>query len=181
MKTPSLRLLKPLFDSSFSVNHYSFEDKVFNPNLWHFHPELEIVFVRQGSGMRHIGNHLSYYEDGDLVLIGSNLPHTGFTDENTGHSEEVVVHFQKSFAGEDIWNLPEIKNISNLLDNSENGIAFKGESKYRIGEMLLKLSTVNPFSRFLLFMEIPLMIAQPRGILFGICLFHMAPRSRLFW
>jgi AraC-like DNA-binding protein len=154
MKTPSLRLIKPLFDSSFSVKHYSVKDKVFNPNLWHFHPELEIVYVKEGSGMRHVGNHLSYYENGDLVLIGTNLPHTGFTDENTGHKEEVVVHFQNTFIGEAFWELPEMKSISKLLQRSSTGIAFTGDSKYKIGGMLEKLSKQQPFERLLLFLKI---------------------------
>lgn len=154
MKAPSLRLIKPLFDSSFSVKHYTKKDKVYNPNLWHFHPELEIVYVKNGSGIRHVGNHLSYYEDGDLVLMGSNLPHTGFTDENTGHEEEVVVHFLKSFAGKKLWKIPEMNSILVLFEKSKNGIAFTKDSKHHIGAKLLKLSSSDPFKRLLLFIDI---------------------------
>ena len=37
-----------------------------NPDLsdfffWHFHPEVELVYVNKGQGKRHIGNHISYF------------------------------------------------------------------------------------------------------------------------
>ena len=77
--TPSLEKIEPNFGHSFALR--KFED--INPNtlpFWHFHPELEIVYVKHGSGKRHIGNHISYYSGGDLIFLGPNLPHYGFTD-----------------------------------------------------------------------------------------------------
>ena len=78
VKKAELESIQPSFGSSFLVQQ--FDDKTQNKTpTWHFHPELELVFVSNGSGRRHIGHHLSYFKDGDLLLIGSNLPHFGFT------------------------------------------------------------------------------------------------------
>lgn len=43
---------------------YSF--KLFSPRLrhyffWHYHPEIELVFVEALSGIRHLGKHISSY------------------------------------------------------------------------------------------------------------------------
>ena len=54
-----------------------------NPDLsdfffWHFHPEFEVVFIEGADGNRHVGNHFSRFEESDLVLIGSSIPHLNF-------------------------------------------------------------------------------------------------------
>ena len=50
-------------------------------HLWHYHPEIELVFVNGGSGKRQIASHTSYFTDGDLIFIGSHMPNCGFTNE----------------------------------------------------------------------------------------------------
>ena len=43
----------------------------------HFHPEYEIDCIISGSGKWQIANQLDHYQNGDTVLIGPNLPHSG--------------------------------------------------------------------------------------------------------
>lgn len=164
MKTPHLELMKPLLGNSFSVKHYLVNDSNNRATFWHFHPELEIVYVKGGSGVRHVGNHMSYYEDGDLVLIGSNLPHNGFTNKFTGNSEEVVIHFDKNFAGKGFWNIPEMSSIKKLIHLSSNGLSFHGESKNRIGNMIKSLSSMNEIERLLKFIGILESMAKSNDI-----------------
>ncbi|MEN5133243.1 AraC family ligand binding domain-containing protein [Elizabethkingia anophelis] len=57
--------------------------KIFSPRLkhyfyWHYHPEFELVYVKAGNGIRHIGKHISDFTGSDLILIGSNVPHLNF-------------------------------------------------------------------------------------------------------
>ena len=42
---------------------------------WHFHTEYEIIYVKEGTGMRFVGNNAEKYADGDILLLGSDLPH----------------------------------------------------------------------------------------------------------
>ena len=83
---PVREQVTPVPGNSFLVKHYADPKARANktPN-WHYHPELELVYVRGGHGRRHVGSHVSHYTDGELVLIGSNLPHWGFTDRFTGN------------------------------------------------------------------------------------------------
>jgi mannose-6-phosphate isomerase-like protein (cupin superfamily) len=46
------------------------------PFQWHHHPEFELTLTLNSVGQRFIGDHIGEYGDGDLVLIGPNLPHT---------------------------------------------------------------------------------------------------------
>ena len=65
-------------NKSFSYNIY--DNSNHNPaekhQKWHYHPEIELVYVNNGSGKRQVGLNLSNYNDGLLILVGSNLPHT---------------------------------------------------------------------------------------------------------
>ena len=38
---------------------------------WHFHTEYEIIYVKEGTGMRFVGNNAEKYADGDILLLGS--------------------------------------------------------------------------------------------------------------
>lgn len=114
---------------------------------YHYHPEIEIVCVYGGNGRRHVGNHLSYYQEGDLVLIGSNVPHGGFGFGAIGEHEEVVIQFMPDFLGEGFLHKPEMKNIKKLLERGLQGIKFEGATKQIVSEELRKINEVPPFQR----------------------------------
>jgi hypothetical protein len=102
MKTrkPTYEKISPEFGSSIlvrkhKIDAYKGEVKPF----WHFHPEIELVYVNKGKGKRHIGNHLSYFNNSQLLLLGSNLPHNGFIDRLTINGSETIVQFKPEFLG----------------------------------------------------------------------------------
>ena len=49
---------------------------------WHFHSEFELLFVIEGKGTSFVADNIEKFETGDLVLMGSNLPHFWRSDEN---------------------------------------------------------------------------------------------------
>ena len=150
---PTLEKVAPTFGQSFTI--LKFDDSFKNNEpFWHFHPELELVHIADGSGKRHVGNHLSYYNDGDLILIGPNLPHFGFTDRLTGSRSEIVIQCKDDFLGTKILNLPETEHIKNLFKRSQQGIVFFGNIKEEIGARLEDLVHMEPFERLLGFIKI---------------------------
>lgn len=119
------------------------------PWNYHYHPELELVLVFNGVGRRHVGNHLSYYEDGDLVLIGSNLPHAGFGYDAIGEHEEIVIQFKDNFLGVNFFDKPELQNIKKLFERSQQGIVFFGQTKANVSSKLKKLLASSTFERLI--------------------------------
>ncbi|MGQ7946869.1 AraC family transcriptional regulator [Flavobacterium sp. WC2509] len=145
---PTLELITPTFGSSFTFSNYV-EKSNCKSDLWHYHPEIELVFVNGGSGKRQIGSHVSYYSDGDLVLIGSNLPHCGFTNEQTGNKNEIVIQMPADFLGSDFLNVPELKNIQHLFKKAKGGIAFGKETIKRIAPVIEEMENRSNFDRLL--------------------------------
>ncbi|MUV04784.1 helix-turn-helix domain-containing protein [Flavobacterium rakeshii] len=149
----TFEVIEPAFGSSFYYSQYVQSANV-KAHVWHYHPEIELVFVNGGSGKRQIGTHLSYYTDGDLILIGSNLPHCGFTDSTTGNRNETVIQMKPDFLGQDFLGIPEMKNIQHLFERAKTGLAFGEETKARLGEKIEELNDMPYFKRLLALLDI---------------------------
>ena len=147
MKT-EFEIIQADFGSSFRLLHHQVTADTFKWH-YHYHPEYEIVCVFEGSGRRHVGNHLSNYDGGDLVLIGSNLPHGGFGYGAVGTHEEVVLQFREDFLGEGFLSKPEMNNIRKLFELSKQGISFDKKVKEKLTEKFRNLLQIQPFERMI--------------------------------
>ncbi len=150
---PAFEAIAPNFGHSYTYVKFD-ENKENKVNGWHYHPELELVYVNGGSGKRQIGSHVSYYRDGDLILIGSQLPHCGFTDKLTGNKSETVVQMKPDFLGSDFFEIPEMNKIQKLFEVAKSGIAFYGKTKRKIGEKMEILEYQTDFQRLLSILNI---------------------------
>ena len=142
---------KSFYYKVFDINNHKPNHKY---QKWHYHPEIELVYVSNGEGKRQVGLHLSNYSDGDLVLIGSNVPHTGFTEYFDQERKEVVIQFKPEFLGNSIENVFEFKKISKLLELSKQGLVFYGETKKNIGISMLGLQYESNFQQLLTLIRI---------------------------
>jgi len=139
-------------NSSFRTLH---NDSPISEFKWeyHYHPEIELVCVLSGSGTRHVGYHKSNYTNGDLVLIGSNIPHSGFGLNSIDPHEEIVLQFK-----EDILHFPqqeaEARSIKNLLEISKFGILYSVDIKNQLLPKLTQMLECEGYKRYLLLLEI---------------------------
>ena len=152
-KKPTLEKINPEFGSSIFVRRNKAYPGPIKP-FWHFHPEIELVYVDKGRGKRHIGNHLSYFNNSQLLLLGSNLPHNGFIDRLTVNGSETLVQFLPDFIGEVFFKIPEMKNINKLLKRAKKGILFGIGTKKATGPKIQKLPELKGLKRILLLLEI---------------------------
>ncbi len=94
------------------------------PFKWHYHPEYELTLITRGKGKRLVGDSHENFEEGDLVLIGPNVPHTWVSDDtSTGGSSAVVIQFSQLFIGTFLQH-PEFQGVANLLAAAANGLFF---------------------------------------------------------
>lgn len=136
--------------SSFSIKWDDFPHFTFP---WHFHSEYEIVYVIRSFGKRFVGDNIGDFKSGDLVLLGSNLPHLWKNDELFYQNNPkywvnaVVIHFPFDFFKEPFSKYPEFNRIKELLLRSTRGISFDLKVSKIVGPKLKNLLELDDFSR----------------------------------
>lgn len=153
LSKPTFRKINPGFGSTLHVRQHN-EKIESNLPFWHFHPELELVYVNKAKGKRHIGSHLSYFNNSQLILIGANLPHSGFTDRFTTNGTEVIVQFKEDFLGESFLDMVEMQQVKALFEKAKKGILFNMEAKKEIGPKITALLDCTGLERIIKFLEI---------------------------
>lgn len=146
-------IILPDEGSSFRLLHTKTQPEQY-PWKYHYHPEFEIVCVLKGAGTRHVGNHFSNYENGDLVLIGPNVPHAGFGLNSHGLHEEIVIQIKEEVLQQSLTSRPEMMPVVALLDKSKYGICFKGSAKEQLTKKLQRILKLNAFERLIELMEV---------------------------
>jgi hypothetical protein len=130
--------------SSFHVFRYQVPYFQFK---WHYHPEFELTYIVKGNGYRIVGNSYEPFADGDLVLLGSNLPHTwsGKADGEV-NSDAIVIQFSSEFISP-FLELNESLLIKKLLDSSLRGIDFQPDDQ--LVSKIIELNETNGVDRIL--------------------------------
>ncbi|WP_106916625.1 AraC family transcriptional regulator [Chryseobacterium aurantiacum] len=139
--------------------------KLFSPSLkncffWHYHPEIELVYVEASNGIRHVGKNISGFTDNDLLLIGSNVPHLNFDYGIQTECKQLVLQMRENFLHDLILPIPEFENIRKLLDRSYLGLSFFGETKNIVVEKLQIIKDKNSFESLIGMIEILQILAD---------------------
>jgi AraC-like DNA-binding protein len=155
---PNLEKVEANINHSFHINHMKVD---YFPSLRHFHPEVEILLVVQGTGTRYVGDSAEHYSSGDLVMIGPNVSHEWCSDKSKGSntSEAIYILFNTEIMGSEFWNLPESKIILKIIQQSGRGIKLTGKTRDDVAALMKRIDTSYGFSRITLLMNILEMIA----------------------
>ncbi|MGV8091548.1 MAG: AraC family transcriptional regulator [Mangrovibacterium sp.] len=127
---------------------------------WHFHPEFELVYILKSFGKRFVADHVEDFHEGDLVLLGSNLPHFWKNDEIFFSNDPrfqvnaIVIHFPSDFFSHQIEDYPEFYKIRKLLNLSGRGISFSRSVSDLVGSGLKRLLKLKGLERTLQFIKI---------------------------
>lgn len=120
------------------------------PSGWHFHPEIELTLILESSGRRWVGDHVTNYAPGDLVLIGPNVPHYWMNDVVAGTmAHSLVIQFLEEPFGAEFFRLTELKPVVALLQRSRRGIRFSGAGRDRAAQAIQELSNKAGLPRVL--------------------------------
>lgn len=123
-------------DASFLARHIKVA--YFDAPL-HFHPEYELTLIVNGNGKRFVGDSVENFSSGDLVLLGSNLPHFWRSDKPSENlSEAIVIQFSTNFVENALGKLPECKGIISMLTVAKSGIKFDASFVLLVENLIAK-------------------------------------------
>ncbi|MBB6499282.1 AraC family transcriptional regulator [Pedobacter cryoconitis] len=156
MRAQLLKIPMPL------VNSFSIRRDIlpYVNNHWHYHREIELVYIKNGSGTQFIGDSVRPFKTGQAVLIGGHLPHywkfddVYFSTALETTVDVIVIHFNNDFFGESFLNLPENKIIRKVLQESRKGIQIDNSYGQQIGELMENIFLSVGTKRLLLLLEI---------------------------
>lgn len=140
-------------------------DETYAGCSWHFHPELQLCYVAQGTGQRLIGDQLCDIEAGEVVLLGSNLPHVWRYDKSSdGDVKATVVHFEMSLFGNDWLDRPELRDVRLLLTRAGQGLQAVQDLRTELVERITALVAASGLRRIIGLLELLHIMSESRQL-----------------
>jgi len=156
---PFLINTTPQFQSGYTVKNYN--DKTF-ALPYHMHNQYEITLIKAGQGSRIIGDNVSFFKSGDILILGPMLPHQWQSSSitNNEQAQSISLFFKSDFPSKDFWLQEETRSIQKILELSTKGIHLQGKLRKTIATKLKKLSVLTGVRGLLLVLEILQDIAE---------------------
>jgi len=145
-------------------------DEPYSKAPFHYHPELELVFIQEGYGKRIIGDKLDYFSAGDMVFLGSNLPHVWLSDEvfykgfANLRAKAIVVYFNKEVFSKNFYELKESNKINELFKKAGRGMKIVGKTQKMVADKMQKLTRKKGFDRIIGLLDILNMLSTSTEI-----------------
>ena len=147
--------MKPIYESikfedlNSSFKIFKYHESYLDP-YWHYHPEIELSYVIKGKGISFVGDCITSFSEGDLLLTGFNLPHDRVSPrEDTTDKIVYVIQFPK----EVFSTHSEFENLNSLINESKYGIHFPNPC-INIKNKFKELEKAETLERFLIITEI---------------------------
>lgn len=139
---------------------------------FHYHPELELVYIKESYGKRIIGNSVEHFEPGDMIFLGTNLPHVWLNDE-VYYSERsdlkataIVIYFNTDIFGPAFFELRETKRIASLFSQAARGLRITGKTNTLIAQKLEELLKKKDFEVIVGLFEILSILSESKDLCF---------------
>ncbi|MCK5400869.1 MAG: helix-turn-helix domain-containing protein [Flavobacteriaceae bacterium] len=131
---------------------------------FHQHEEIQVSLIAEGKGTLIVGDSINYYSKGDVLVIGSNLPHVFKSEavENV-ESQMFTLFFTKEAFGKAFFDLEEMRELKSFFKRAENG--FKVTSKSNVLQnMFFELKDSSKLQRFILLLKISKVLSKSKYI-----------------
>ena len=119
---------------------------------WHKHEEFELILIAEGHGTAMIGDFIGEYKTGDIYFIAGNLPHWFKKQHHKITGCSVVVHFKQDIFGSNFLQLPELKNINQLLQKND-GLQILPKLKKEIAAAIIEMQELKGFQRIAMLLQ----------------------------
>lgn len=117
---------------------------------WHLHHQMELTFIRRGSGLRLVGDHIERFSGPELELLGPNLPHCiQELRRSTGLSMQFHWPLEHPLRA-----LPEFALLEPLWEHARRGLIFGSAVCKGIGPKLLAMPRMSAAGRLGMLLQV---------------------------
>jgi AraC-like DNA-binding protein len=126
----------------------------------HFHAELELIYIIRGHGKRYIGNNIQSFREGEISLVGSNLPHlwrndpVSYTAGGSQDAEVLIIQFLPDFMGGEFTAQPEFRPILDLFARANSGLQLTNSTLIQVKNLISDLDALHGLARIVRLLEV---------------------------
>jgi AraC-like DNA-binding protein len=137
--------------------------------VWHYHPEHEITLVTKGGTERVVGDKITPLQPGDLVFIGSNVPHD-FRNQPLpgapiGEVEAIVVQFMPQLPGLEDWlHRSSMQTTRRLFQRASQGLEVTGITRLTATRMMKDMPEAQGMKRVILLLQLLDLLANSEDL-----------------
>jgi AraC-like DNA-binding protein len=131
----------------------------FYPHL-HRHQEIQLTWIQQGEGTLVAENNMYSFRGGEIYWLGVNLPHvfksdpSYFSPSSSKTVQTLNIFFNVKGQLDSFFELPEIKNVKNFLQNQQSGFKVPPEHVDEIAEKMLLIQQSSGVDQLIHFIEL---------------------------
>lgn len=144
------------FSENSNILAYKYVDSHFDAP-WHVHPQCELTYIVKSKGTKFIGDYVSNYEPGELVLLNSNLPHC-WKNESSSDAESVSIVIQ--WNKEIFTSISELDALHHMMQQASRGILFNEVATASILSNLKSLPNLRSSEQYLVLLSILLELSK---------------------
>ncbi len=123
-------------------------------NKLHQHEEIQMSFILSGEGSLIVGDTITNYKTGDILVFGSRVPHVLKSAASYIKSHMVSIFFTEESFGKGFFALSEFDDLSIFFNEIPYGIKILSNQE-ALRELFLALATnKNRLNRFVIFLQI---------------------------
>lgn len=125
----------------------------------HQHEEIQLSYIAKGEGTLIVGDTVNYYKTGDIIAIGSQLPHVFESDqEQYKQSHMITLFFTKECFGNDFFNLDELTELQIFFKRTKHGFKISSNQDSIIS-LFNSIKTATKLERFIILLQILKLLA----------------------
>lgn len=127
------------------------------PFEWHHHPEYELTLTLNSRGFRYVGDSVEAYADGDLALLGPNLPHSWHSqaalDVSAPHVA-LVAWFSAAWLAQLAALFPELQRVAAMAAAARGGLRFSHAAAQAVRPIIETFPALAPDRRLTALLDV---------------------------
>jgi len=126
----------------------------------HRHAEAQITWVQKGTGTLLAGNSMHAFRDGEIYLLGANLPHLFKSDPayfqpgSKKNVKTVTIFFNPSGKLAALFGLPEMKTVKTFVEQMQSGYKVPDSNYADIARQIEAVQQANGAEQLSLFIDL---------------------------